>query len=162
MASESACQCRGSLRVLVDAALTRHGAYACPRPLLQKSIPPRGRKPLRVRLPGRARNPRSPSPSPSPICRGSGMGARRVPFPICRGSGPPPSSSPICRGSGAHPHHHPPICRGSGIIPIPVGFRALLPGLGVQTVPPRSLLQVVFHGPADRLCEWGSLPAAGS
>ncbi len=48
----------------------------------------------------RARNPRSPSPPPSPICRGSGMA---VP-------------SPICRGSGVHPHRSPsPICRGSGI-----------------------------------------------
>ena len=35
--------------------------------------------------------PDSPSPCPSPICRGSGMG---VP-------------SPICRGSGVHPHPHP-------------------------------------------------------
>ena len=41
---------------------------------------------------GRARNPRSPSPSPSPICRGSGMG---VPSPICRGSVLVPESIPI-------------------------------------------------------------------
>ena len=43
----------------------------------------------------RARNPRSPSPPPSPICRGSGMA---VP-------------SPICRGSGVHPHRHPRFAR---------------------------------------------------
>jgi hypothetical protein len=45
---------------------------------------------------GRARNPRSPSPPPSPICRGSGMA---VPSPICRGSGvhPHPAPSPICQ-----------------------------------------------------------------
>jgi hypothetical protein len=92
----------------------------------------------------RARNPRSPlaSPSPSPICRGSGVG---VPPPICRpgGSGVHPhphprfqvqvagdrGSTPIPTGTvtgipdlpglGGPPPPPPPICRGSGIIPIP-------------------------------------------
>jgi hypothetical protein len=48
----------------------------------------------------RARNPRSPSP----ICRGWGMG---VP-------------SPICRGSGVHPHPHPRFAGDRGSIPIPI------------------------------------------
>jgi hypothetical protein len=55
----------------------------------------------------RARNPRSPSPPPTPICRGSGMA---VP-------------SPICRGSGVHPRRHPRFAgdRGSSPSPVPIG-----------------------------------------
>jgi hypothetical protein len=53
-----------------------------------------GRRRFRGRF-RRARNPRSPSPPPSPICRGSGMA---VP-------------SPTCRGSGVHPHRHPRFAR---------------------------------------------------
>ncbi len=56
-----------------------------------------------------ARNPRSPSPSPSPICRGSGMDPRS-PARLIIG-GPLPSPSPICRGSGVHSHPHPRFAR---------------------------------------------------
>jgi hypothetical protein len=58
-----------------------------------------------------------PSPSPSPICRGSGVHPRRHPrfagdrvsipaaIPDLPGiGGPSPPPSPICRGSGVHPH----------------------------------------------------------
>ena len=61
----------------------------------------------------RARNPRSPSPSPSPICRGSGMG---VP-------------SPICRGPGIIPDPHPRFAGDRGFIPIPIPD---LPKSGIQ------------------------------
>ena len=61
----------------------------------------------------RARNPRSPSPPPSPICRGSGMA---VP-------------SPICRGSGVHPHRHPRFAGDRGSIPTAIPD---LPESGIQ------------------------------
>ncbi len=61
----------------------------------------------------RARNPRSPSPSPPPIRRGSGVG---VP-------------SPICRGSGVHPHRHPRFAGNRGSSPTAIPD---LPESGIQ------------------------------
>ena len=70
--------------------------------------------------PPRARNPRSPSPSPSPICRGSGMG---VP-------------SPICRGPGIIPDPHPRFAGDRGSIPTAIPDS---PGIGPGDHPhPRS------------------------
>ncbi len=57
--------------------------------------------------------PPSPSPPPSPICRGSGMA---VP-------------SPISRGSGVHPHRHPRFAGDRGSIPIAIPD---LPESGIQ------------------------------
>jgi hypothetical protein len=54
-----------------------------------------------MRTVARARNPRSPSPTPSPICPGMWMG---VPSPICRGSGTIPTPIPDLPESGVHPH----------------------------------------------------------
>ena len=62
---------------------------------------------------GQGTEPRSPSPLPSPICRGSGMA---VP-------------SPICRGSGVHPRRHPRFAGDRGSIPTAIPD---LPESGIQ------------------------------
>ncbi len=80
--------------------------------------------------PGRVQTPRSPSPSPSPICPGTGTGP---PSPICPGAGSVARSRPRVGGAahGATPPSPSPICRGRGHSPVPRDSHR-----GVCTLPP--------------------------
>jgi hypothetical protein len=100
---------------------------------------------------GRARNPRSPSPSP--ICPGTGMGVRS---PICRGSGIIPVPVPDSYKSGMDPRPRPRFAgdRGSSPSPVRIGDSApwgpSTPGARPWASPwPASGMALPRRGPTD-------------